>query len=432
MKNIAGIPNNDRKRVVIIGGGFAGLQLAKKLKNSDFQIVLLDKNNYHQFQPLFYQVATSGLEPSAISFPLRKAFQNQKHIHFRIADLEKVDAINNQILTDIGALKYDYLVLAIGADTNYFGNKNIQEKSIPMKSLSEAIHLRNVILTNFEKALNETDEARIESLLNFVIVGGGPTGTELAGALAEMKKNILPKDYPELDFTKMKIHLVEATGKVLNGYSEISSTKGKKYLEKLGATVLLNTFVKDFDGHKVELANGDSLLTDTLIWAAGVKGNPVHGLGSEIIGKGGRLKVNRYNLVEHQSNIYAIGDIALMNTEKFENGHPQVAQVAIQQATLLAKNLKGKAQEWKRFKYSDKGSLATVGRNLAVADLPRFSFQGFFAWILWLLVHLMSILGVKNRLFVFINWAWSYFTYDQSLRLLIKPKANHPKLNDNQ
>lgn len=426
MKYIAGIPENDKKRVVIIGGGFAGLKLAKSLKKSDLQIVLIDKNNYHQFQPLFYQVATAGLEPSAISFPLRKAIQNQKQIHFRIASLDRVQAEKNEIVTDIGALHYDYLVLAIGADTNYFGNKNIQQHAIPMKSLGEAINLRNVILTNFEKALNETDQAKVESLLNFVIVGGGPTGTELAGALAEMKKYILPKDYPELDFSQMNIHLLEATGKVLNGYSDISSKKGKTYLEKLGVKVLTDTFVKDYDGKKVQLASGETLATDTLIWAAGVKGNPVHGLGTTIVGRGGRLQVDKHSLVQNQTNIYAIGDLAIMNTDSYENGHPQVAQVAIQQASLLAKNLirQEKGQTLKEFKYIDKGSLATVGRNLAIADLPFFSFQGFAAWVLWLFVHLMAILGVKNRLFVFINWAWSYFTYDQSLRLLIKPKAD--------
>jgi len=426
MKYIVGIPETNKKRVVIIGGGFAGLQLAKSLKNSAFQIVLIDKNNYHQFQPLFYQVATSGLEPSAISFPLRKAFQNQKHIHFRMASLEKVEAEKKHILTDIGALHYDYLVLAVGANTNYFDNKNIQQKAIPMKSLSEAIKLRNVILSNFEKALNETDEANIESLLNFVIVGGGPTGTELAGALAEMKKNILPKDYPELDFTKMKIYLLEAAGKVLNGYSEVSSKKGKAYLEKLGVHVRTNTFVKDYDGKFVQLADGELLATDTLIWAAGIKGNPVNGLEEESFDRGARLKVDEHNLVQNHSNIYAIGDIALMHTEVYENGHPQVAQVAIQQAIVLAKNLVAheKGHALKPFKYKDKGSLATIGRNLAVADLPLFSFQGFAAWVLWLFVHLMAILGVKNRLFVFINWAWSYITYDQSLRLLIKPNAD--------
>lgn len=424
MKPIAGIPSTDKKRIVIIGGGFAGLKAAQSLKNSGYQIVLIDKNNYHQFQPLFYQVATAGLEPSAISFPLRKALHDRKDVHFRMASLEEVKPTINEIVTDIGTLKYDHLVLALGANTNFFSNKNIEEKAIPMKSLSEAINLRNVILDNFEKALNETDSATVKSLLNFVIVGGGPTGTELAGALSEMKNNILPKDYPELDFTQMNIYLLEASSKVLNGYSEASSTKGKAYLEKLGTEVRVDTFVKDYDGQKVYLADGSTLNTNTLIWAAGVKGNTVNGLGEAAINRAGRIKVDQYNLVANHQNIYAIGDIAIMTSDSYENGHPQVAQVAIQQATLLAKNLKRqqKGHSPKPFNYKDKGSLATVGRNLAVADLPLFSFQGFFAWVLWLIVHLMSILGVKNRLFVFINWAWSYFTYDQSLRLLIKPK----------
>ena len=424
MKYIPGIPNSPKKRVVIIGGGFAGLQVAKSLKNSNFQIILIDKNNYHQFQPLFYQVATAGLEPSAISFPIRKMFQNRKDMHFRLASLNTIDSAANEIITDIGKLKYDYLVLAIGADTNYFGNKNIQQHAIPMKSISEAIHLRNVIISNFEKALNETDESAIQSLLNFVIVGGGPTGTELAGALCEMRNNILPKDYPEMDFSLMKINLVEATDKVLNGYSEVSSKKGRQYLEKLGANIMTNTFVQDYDGQKIKLAGGQSLESDTLIWAAGVRGNIAEGLEQECIGRAGRILVDQNNLVRNHENVFAIGDIAIMSTDKFAEGHPQVAQVAIQQAKLLTENLKRKerGKQLKRFVYHDKGSLATIGRHLAVADLPRFSFQGFTAWVLWLFVHLMSILGAKNRLFVFINWAWSYFTYDQSLRLLIKQK----------
>ena len=427
MKNIASIPDNDRRRIVIIGGGFAGLQLAKSLKRCDMQIVLIDRNNYHQFQPLFYQVATSGLEPSAISFPLRKLFQNQKHIHVRIASLGRIEPDKKCIVTDIGTITYDHLVLAVGADTNYFGNANIQEHSIPMKSLSEAIYLRNLILTNFENALNQTDPAKIESLMNFVIVGGGPTGTELAGAIAEMKNNILPKDYPELDFSMMKIHLLEAGDKVLNGYSETSSKKGKEYLEKLGVKVSTATRVNDYNGKEVKLATGDVLLTETLIWAAGVRGNTVVGLNDESFGRGGRLIVDRYNRVAHHEEIYALGDIALMQTEKYERGHPQIAQVAMHQGKLLAKNFKrfDKGKDLEPFTYKNKGSLATVGRNLAVADLPRFSFQGFFAWILWLFVHLISIIGAKNRIMVFINWAWSYFTYDQSLRLLIKPTVRN-------
>ncbi len=422
MKKMVGIPKENRKRIVIVGGGFAGLKLAKSLRKTDVQIVLIDKNNYHQFQPLFYQVATSGLEPSAISFPLRKTFQDQKNLHFRIAKLERIDAVQNCIQTDLGVLEYDYLVLAIGADTNYFGNENIRKHAIPMKSTFEAIELRNSILSNFEKALNESDTAETERLLNVVLVGGGPTGVELAGAIAEMKKYMLPKDYPELDFSKMHIYLIEASDKVLNGYSEQSSKKGKAYLERLGVNVLVDTKVNDFDGKTVTFENGKTIATNTMIWAAGIKGNIANGLDPEIVGKGGRLKVNAYNMIQSYSNIFAIGDIALMTNDDYPNGHPQVAQVAIQQAENLAKNMKrlGKSKELKPFSYFDKGSLATVGRNLAVADLPFFSFQGFFAWVLWLFVHLMSIVGVKNRVIIFINWAWKYFTYDQSLRLLIR------------
>ncbi len=429
MKAIANIPKNGKKRLVIVGGGFAGLKLAQSLTKSDFQIVLMDKHNYHQFQPLFYQVATSGLEPSAISFPLRKAFQEQKDVHFRIATLQFVDTLQKTIYTDLGLLEYDYLVLALGGNTNYFGNKNIEENAIPMKSLTEAINLRNTVLMNFEQALNETDAQKRESLLNMVVVGGGPTGVELAGALAEMKKYILPKDYPELDFSQMHIHLLEGMDQVLNGYTEDSAKKAKEYLERLGVKVQLNTMVKNYDGSIVDLGEGKTLRTENLIWAAGIKANTVEGFSDDVIGKGGRMIVNQFNQLKKHPEIFVIGDMAIMETEDYPKGHPQVAQVAIQQAKTVSKNLKRleKGDDLKPFKYLDKGSLATVGRNLAVADLPGFNFQGFLAWVLWLFVHLMAILGVKNRLVVFINWAWSYLTYDQSLRLLINPKKRKPE-----
>lgn len=434
MKTIANIPDTPGKRIVIVGGGFAGLKLAKSLRKSPFQVVLLDKNNYHQFQPLFYQVATAGLEPSAISFPLRKVFQEQKDIHFRVATLESVDTAHQTIKTDIGKLRYDYLVLAHGARTNFFGNQNLRTHAIPMKSLTQAISLRNTIIHNFERAVNESDPEKAAHLLNVVIVGGGPTGVELAGALAEMKKYILPKDYPELDFSNMQIHLLEASAKVLNGYSEKSSAKGKEYLEKLGVHIWLNTFVDDYDGHEVQLAGGKKLYTETLIWAAGVRGNEVSGFSPEVFGRGSRLLVDEFNRVKGYGNVFCIGDLALMQTGDYPQGHPQVASVAIQQASLLKKNLLRleKNELLKPFRYFDKGSLATIGRNLAVADLPGFRFQGFFAWVLWLFVHLMEILGVKNKLFVFINWAWSYFTYDQSLRLLIKPRPKEEEPEEDQ
>lgn len=425
MKRVANIPETQKKRVVIVGGGFAGLKLATSLSKKYFQVVLIDKNNYHQFQPLFYQVATAGLEPSAISFPLRKALQNEKHIHFRIAQLENIDTTKQCVATDLGSISYDYLVLALGATTNYFGNKNIEQHAIPMKSLSEAIDLRNIILTNFEKALNETDPKKQASLMNVVLVGGGPTGVELAGAIAEMKKFILPKDYPELDFNQMNIHLLEAADKILNGFSEGASAKGEAYLKRLGVKVRTQAFVEDYDGTTVQLKDGTQLETEALIWAAGIKANPVKGLEDSSFGASGRLLVDGYNRVKDAENVFAIGDLAFMTTEKYPKGHPQVAQVAIQQAARLSKNLKQLEQnkELKAFSYFDKGSLATVGRNLAVADLPGFSFQGFFAWVLWLFVHLMAILGVRNRMVVFLNWAWNYVTYDQSLRLLIRPKT---------
>ncbi|GAB4248699.1 MAG: NAD(P)/FAD-dependent oxidoreductase [Saprospiraceae bacterium] len=424
MNTIANIPENGKKRIVIIGGGFAGLKLAKELRKSDFQIVLIDKHNYHQFQPLFYQVATAGLEPSAISFPLRKTFHDLPHVHFRMATLEKVDPADKTIYTDIGKLRYDYLVLAMGARTNYFGNENLRKYALSMKTVSEAIALRNTIISNFERAMNERDPEVVSRLLNMVIVGGGPTGVELAGALAEMKKYILPKDYPELDFSQMNIYLLEASGKILNGYSEKSSLKAREYLERLGVRVKTDTFVKDYDGQTVYLADGSTLPTETVIWAAGVKANSVPGLPKEVVNGGNRLVVDEFNRLMGYEDVFVLGDQAIMKTEDYPAGHPQVATVAIQQAENLADNLRRlqAGKPLKPFRYRNKGALATIGRNLAVADLPGFHFHGFFAWVLWLFVHLMEILGVKNKLIVFINWAWSYFTYDQSLRLLIRPQ----------
>jgi len=424
MNTIPNIPKNERKRIVIVGGGFAGLKLARKLMKSHFQVVLFDKNNYHQFQPLFYQVATAGLEPSAISFPLRKVFQAQQHLHFRVATVDRIEPSTQEIFTNIGKLDYDYLVLAMGATTNYFGNKGIAEHAVPMKSLSEALQLRNTILTHFEKALSASQVEDRKTLMNIVVVGGGPTGVELAGAIAEMRNVILPKDYPELDFSQMEVSLLEAGPKVLNGYSETSSAKAETYLEKLGVNVQTTAMVADYDGQQVTLKDGRTLNSRTVIWAAGVKANEIEGIPAEAYGRARRLIVDRQNRIQGVDNIFAIGDLAYMETEKYPQAHPQVAQVAIQQANLLHRNLKHieNNKPLRDFSYTDKGSLATVGRNLAVADLPFLHFQGFIAWVLWLFVHLMAIVGVKNRLFVFINWAWSYFTYDQSLRLLINPK----------
>ena len=410
------------KKIIILGGGFAGLRLARELKNSAYEVWLFDKNNFFQFQPLFYQVATCGLEPSSISFPLRKVFQNYKNFHVRAAEVSEINSTQNKIITSIGEFNYDYLVIATGATTNFFGNSSVEKKSNPMKSVSEALYLRNKLLQNFEDALSANEEDK-KALLNIVVVGAGPTGVEISGALAEMKKYILPKDYPELDFKAMNIYLVEAGTKTLAAFSEVASQKSKTYLEKLGINVYTSTQVKNYDGNVVELGTGKLIPTKTVIWAAGVTGNMIKGLSETSIAKGNRFLVNETNLINETKNIFAIGDIALMKTESFPNGHPQVATVAIEQALLLAKNLKKKIQNLplQKFVYKDKGSLATIGRNRAVADLPFIKFQGFFAWLFWMFLHLMLILGVKNKLLIFVNWMWKYFTFDQSLRLIIKP-----------
>ncbi|WP_026996079.1 NAD(P)/FAD-dependent oxidoreductase [Flectobacillus major] len=425
------IPETDKKRVVIIGAGFGGLQIARSLADSeDFQVVLIDKNNYHQFQPLFYQVATAGLEPSAISFPLRLAFHDYKDAHVRITEVTKLDTQNQTIETQLGYIAYDYLILAIGADTNFFGQKNIQEKALPMKSVGEALGLRNRLLENFEKALVSDSDDERQGLMTVLVVGGGPTGVEVSGTLAEMKRHVLPKDYPELDFDLMKVYIVESGAELLGPMSKNAQIKSKEYLEQLGVKVMLNTRVTDFDGKYAYLNNGQQIRTNNLVWAAGIKANFIEGLNPDTLVRGGRLKVNRYNQVEGYDNVFAIGDVALMSEEKYPNGHPQVAQPAIQQARLLSKNLPSllRGNPMKEFSYKDLGSMATVGRNLAVVDLPFWRFQGFFAWLTWMFVHLMSIVGVKNRLLIFINWLWNYITYDQSLRLIIKQKS--PKTTD--
>lgn len=426
----ANIPEVPGKRVVVIGGGFAGLTLTRKLVKTNFQTVLLDKHNYHMFQPLFYQVATAGLEPSAISFPYRKVFQSKKNIHVRKTEVLSIEPENNRVITKVGIVNYDYLVIAVGATTNFFGNGYIEDNAYPMKSVSEALGLRNTILQNFENILFTEDATEKEGMMNFVIVGGGPTGVETSGALAEMKRFVLPKDYPEIDFNKMNIYLVESSPSLLKSMSEVSSKKAYQYLMKLGVKVWLNASVERYDGKIVHLSNGAVIRSNTLIWAAGVKGNPVNGLNTESFGKGGRLLVNEYNQVKDYSNIFALGDISLMTTAEYPNGHPQVAQVAIQQAKNLSKNMvrMQKNQQLAPFKYKNLGSMATVGRNLAVVDLPYARFQGLFAWLVWMFIHLKSILGVKNRLLVFVNWFWNYLTYDQSLRLIIKPKIKEKRV----
>ena len=415
------IPPTEKERIVIIGAGFAGLSLARKLSKSSYQVVLLDKNNFHQFQPLFYQVAMAGLEPSSISFPLRKIFQKVKNVFFRMTEVDRVDTAAQLITTPLGDLHYDHLVLAMGADTNFFGNEEVRRHAIPMKSVSEALYLRNAILNDFEKALNVVDYDERQGLIDIVIVGGGPTGVEVAGALAEMKKYILPREYKELDCDEIDIHLIQGADCLLKGMSSEASEAAERFLSDIGVQVKLNTRVTGFDGKYVSMKDGSKIRTNKVIGAAGIRANTIEGMPEEVMTYGRRIKVNPYNQVEGFSRVYALGDLAYMEEEDFPEGHPQVAQVAIQQAENLAKNLKKNFVEPKEFAYNDLGSMATIGRNRAVVDLSRVKFQGFFAWVVWLVVHLFALIGVKNKIFVFINWVWNYMTYDQSLRLIIRP-----------
>ncbi|MCU0391000.1 MAG: NAD(P)/FAD-dependent oxidoreductase [Thermoflexibacter sp.] len=418
------IPDLNIPRIVIIGGGFAGINLAQHLLNKGLQIVMLDRYNYHTFQPLLYQVATSGLEPDSIAGPLRKLFKDEENFFFRLALVQKINPTEKIIETSIGNLSYDYLVIANGAKTNYFGNNNIAKLVFPMKQLPQALDLRSHILQNFEKATLVKDYDEKQSLMDFVIVGGGPTGVELAGALGELKLHVLPTDYPELDFRQMDIHLVEGSGRLLNGMSEIAGKKAFDYLQRFSVNIWLDTRVNDYDGREITLSNGKKLTSRTVIWAAGVTGNLIDGLPTEAITRGNRIITNEYSQVIGFENIFAIGDIAFMKTEQYPNGHPQVAQVAIQQGKTLAKNLLGmikKKNNPKPFKYKDLGSMATIGRNKAVVDLPSWKFQGLFAWFVWLFIHLIAIAGFRNKVVILLNWLWNYFTYDRATRLIIRP-----------
>ena len=418
------IPNTGQKRVVILGGGFAGLTLARQLAKTAFQVVLIDKNNYHQFQPLFYQVAMAGLEPSSIVFPFRKVFQKSRNVFVRVAKVQSVNTADNEVLTDIGTLPYDYLVVAIGADTNWYGNERIRAHAIPMKSVSEALYLRNTVFEDYERAVIADNYDQRQRFLDIVIVGGGPTGVEVAGALAEMKHNIIPKDYADLDRDEIEIHLIHGNPRLLNTMSPQASAKAEQFLRELGVKLWLDKVVKDYDGEMVQVDDGSSIRTTKVIWAAGIIGNRIEGLPAEAYARGNRLKVNEFNQIEGLSNVFALGDVALMSADKnWSDGHPQVAQVAIQQGKRLASNLVrwAKGKQPASFRYTDLGSMATIGRHRAVADLPFWKFQGTLAWFAWLFVHLFAILGAKNKVFIFLNWVWNYLTYDQSLRLVIKP-----------
>lgn len=427
MEPIVNIPEaGNKKRLVLIGGGFAGLELAKRIDHRQFQVILIDKVNYYQFQPLMYQVASGGLEPSSIAYPHRKTFQKRKDFHVRTCLAKRVLPEEKVLETSIGSLTYDYLVVATGCDTNYFGNDKLRENTYALKSISESLLARNRILLSLEKALSVRTEEKLKELLCFVIVGGGATGIELSGILADMKKSVLPKDYPELDFNKMEIHLIDASPRLLFGMSEEASAITHKALVKRGVIVHQNVMVEDYDRPYVKLNNEQTLRTRNVFWVGGIKPNSLEGLG-ETAYERGRILVDEYNTVKGHQNIYSLGDTCLLLSDKSPKGHPQVAQVAIQMAKNLAENLnrevKGNSHK-EKFAYKDKGSLATIGRNAAVADLGKFHFGGALAWWLWLVVHIMSIVGVKNKLSVLIDWVWNYFTYDVSLRLFIKPKMN--------
>ena len=412
-------------KIVIAGAGFAGLALARALNNKPgFEVLVIDKNNYHQFQPLFYQVATGSIDISNISFPLRKVFHKSKNVRVRVANINNVDTANKVVNTNIGAFEYDKLVIPTGANTNYFGNETLKQHCVPMKSSVEAIGLRNRLINNFEKMLQAESPEELDRLKTIVVVGGGATGVELSGAIAEMRKNVLPKDYPELDFSKMKIILLEGAGKTLGAMSEKSSKHSLEYLRKLGVNVELNTIVKDYDGKTITLTNGNTIESELVIWAAGIAGNMVDGIDKSLVVRGNRVKVNRYNQIEGVDGVFALGDIAYMETEKYPRGHPQVANVALSQAKLLAKNfISGKGNTFaEQFEYKDKGSMATVGKRMAVVDFPgeKGHFKGWLAWLIWMGLHLFLLVGVKNRIQVFVNWIYKYFTSDQNLRLMFK------------
>ncbi len=416
------IPNVEIPRIVVIGGGFGGITIAQSLRQKNAQVVLIDKNNYHTFQPLLYQVATAGLEPDSIAYPLRKLFENQPNLFFRLAEAQRIDTENNILETSIGPIDFDYLVIASGSDTNFFGMKELEKLSMTMKSVSEALDLRSYILQNFESALLTSDLEEQNSYMNFVLVGAGPTGVELAGALAELKRHVLPKDYPDLDLRRMKINLVEAADKVLPPMSKQASEKALEYLQNLGVNVWLNTTVENYDGETVTIKDGKNFKTKTLIWSAGVKGAIINGLKERAI-EHGRIAVDEFNKVKGYHNIFAIGDVALMKTVQYPKGHPMVAPVANQQGAHLSNNftkeLKGQPME--PFKYFDKGSMATIGRNRAVVDLHKFRFQGTFAWLVWMFVHLISLVGFRNKIVTFFNWVYNYFIFEKGVRLIIRP-----------
>ena len=435
------IQRNQKKRVVIVGGGLGGLRLAEDLYGSGMQVVLIDKNNFHQFPPLIYQIASAGIDPSSISFPFRQIFRKRKDFYFRMAEARMVDTEKKILQTSIGKIDYDYLVLAAGATTNFFGNKNIEEWAIPMKTVPEAMGLRNALLSNLERALTCATEEERQELLNVVIVGGGATGVEIAGALAEMRRYVIPYDYPDMDSSLMHIYLIEAGDRLLAGLSQESSQKAYEFLKSMGVDIQFGKMVTDYRDHKVVMKDGTEIPTRTFLWVSGIRANAMPGIDESHLGRGFRFKVDEYNRIPGLNDVFAIGDQCLQTSDAaYPNGHPQVAQVAIQQAKNLAKNLKltnqgADSSELTAFHYKNLGSMATIGRNKAVVEIGKFRSQGFFAWVLWLVVHLRSILGVKNKMMVLLNWLWKYVSYNDSIRMITyatKPREVEERMKREQ
>lgn len=435
------IQRNQKKRVVIVGGGLGGLRLAEDLYRSGMQVVLIDKNNFHQFPPLIYQIASAGIDPSSISFPFRQIFRKRKDFYFRMAEARMVDTEKKILQTSIGKIDYDYLVLAAGATTNFFGNKNIEEWAIPMKTVPEAMGLRNALLSNLERALTCATEEERQELLNVVIVGGGATGVEIAGALAEMRRYVIPYDYPDMDSSLMHIYLIEAGDRLLAGFSQESSQKAYEFLKSMGVDIQFGKMVTDYRDHKVVMKDGTEIPTRTFLWVSGIRANAMPGIDESHLGRGFRFKVDEYNRIPGLNDVFAIGDQCLQTSDAaYPNGHPQVAQVAIQQAKNLAKNLKlinqgADSSELTAFHYKNLGSMATIGRNKAVVEIGKFRSQGFFAWVLWLVVHLRSILGVKNKMMVLLNWLWKYVSYNDSIRMITyatKPREVEERMKREQ
>jgi NADH:ubiquinone reductase (H+-translocating) len=422
---------NVKPKIVVLGGGFAGVQFIQNLKENEYDIMLIDKLNHHQFQPLFYQVATSQIEPSSISFPFRKIFQERKDVRIRLTKAESIDPDTKQVITPIGNFDYDYLVIATGCKTNYFGNKNIKKYAYGLKSTYQAITIRNSILENFEKILYVSEEDKVP-LMNIVVVGGGPTGVELAGAFAEIKKDILPKDFFRIDFSKMNIILLEGSPNTLNNMSTMSRNASADYLKSLGVIIKTGVIVTDYDGTTLHMNNGETIQSRHVIWAAGVTGNLIKGMDPDIITPTNRFKVDRYNRVLGYKDIFAIGDISYMETEAYPKGHPQVANVAINQGKLLSSNLGHLLSNtpMKEYEYKDLGAMATIGRHKAVVELPFVKFKGYFAWFVWMFLHLMLILSVRNKVIIFINWAWNYFSKNSSLRLILKDDDHADPVKD--